>query len=78
MSALYPIVSGDRSAYECASSVEIRWLAFVEKVNMIAIHDLDELAIDVLQGFVVRLQRIYQPWATIQDSFGKNGTTDSF
>lgn len=42
----------------------------MEKVDVVATHNLDELAIDVLQSFVVRFQRIYQPRATVQDSLG--------
>lgn len=42
----------------------------MKKVDVVSTHDLDELAIDVLQSFVVGFQRIYQPWATVQNPLG--------
>lgn len=42
----------------------------MKKVNAVTTYNLDELAINVLQCFVVRFQRIYQLRASIQDSLG--------
>ena len=50
----------------------------MEEVNVVTIHKLDELTIDVLQGFVVRLQRIYQRRATVQDLLRQDCTTYAF
>lgn len=45
---------------------------------MVTVHKLHELAINVLQGLVVRLEGVYQRWTTIQDSLWQNRATDSF
>jgi hypothetical protein len=57
-------------AYKRACGFEVRWLALVKKIYVKAVHDLDELAINVLQGLIVRLQGVDQSWATVQQFLG--------
>lgn len=56
--------------YESQSALEVGGLPFVEEVYVEAAHDLDELAVDDLQGFIVRLQRIDKLRLRVHDSFG--------
>lgn len=65
-------------AYKCTCGFEIGRLAFMEKINVKAVHNLNELSINVLQGLIVGLQRIHQAWAAIQYFLGHDRTTDPF
>lgn len=70
VSASATVQQGAGCAYKSQSTLEIGGLSFVEEVYVETTHDLDELTVDDLQGFIVCLQRVDKLRLRIHHFFG--------
>jgi hypothetical protein len=57
---------------ECAGAFEVGRLGFVEEVDVEPADNLDEEAIDVLEGFIIGLQGGNQLWCGVEELFGQS------
>lgn len=61
---------------ELAGSFDIGCASFVKEVDVEPGDDIGEKAVDILEGLVVRLERVDQLRGALHDLFGKNGAAD--